>query len=78
MSKKYRSDAMASVHETMEALRSINAIDKQTMRRFDDACLMPIRLLTPEEIPERTGEPGQASGSGKKGVSPVACVTPGS
>jgi len=41
---------MASIHETMEALHNINAIDKQTMRRFDDACLTPIRPLTHEEI----------------------------
>lgn len=50
MSKKYRSEAMAAVHETMEALHEIGAIDKQTMRRFDDACLTPIRLFKPEEI----------------------------
>jgi putative transcriptional regulator len=39
MKKKYRSEAMAAVHETMEALHKVGAIDKQTMRRFDDACL---------------------------------------
>ena len=50
MSKKYRSDAMASIHETMEALHDVGAIDKQTMRRFDDACLTPIRPVRPEEI----------------------------
>src|SRR5438270_4052104 len=50
MSKKYRSDAMAAIHETMEALHDISAIDKQTMRRFDDACLTPIRPLKPKEI----------------------------
>ena len=50
MSKKYRSEAMAAVHETMEALHEIGAIDKQTMRRFDAACLTPIRPLKPEEI----------------------------
>jgi putative transcriptional regulator len=50
MSKKYRTDAMAAIHETMEALHGVGAIDKQTMRRFDDACLMPVRLLKPEEI----------------------------
>ena len=32
MSKKYRSDAMAAIHETMEALHDVGAIDKQTMR----------------------------------------------
>ena len=50
MSKKYRSDAMAAIHETMEALHDVGAIDKQTMRGFDDACLTPIRPLTPEDI----------------------------
>jgi putative transcriptional regulator len=50
MSKKYRSDAMASIHETMEALHNIGAIDKQTMRRFDDACLTPVSPLTAREI----------------------------
>ena len=50
MSKKYRSEGMAAIHETMEALHDVRAIDKQTMRRFDDACLTPVRPLTPEEI----------------------------
>ncbi|MGI8744158.1 MAG: helix-turn-helix domain-containing protein [Bryobacteraceae bacterium] len=50
MSKKYRSEAMAAIHETMEALHDVGAIDKQTMRRFDNGCLTPVRPLTPEEI----------------------------
>ncbi|MDE2060572.1 MAG: DNA-binding transcriptional regulator [candidate division NC10 bacterium] len=50
MSKKYRSDAMASIHETMEALHKVGAIDKQTMRRFDEACLTPVRPLTAQQI----------------------------
>jgi putative transcriptional regulator len=50
MSKKYRSDAMAAIHETMEALHEVWAVGRQTMRRFDDACLTPIRLLKTEEI----------------------------
>ena len=50
MGKKYRSDAMAAIHETMAALHGAGAIDKQTMRRFDDACLTPIRPLQPKEI----------------------------
>jgi len=43
MSKKYKSEAMAALHD-------IGAIDKQTMRHFDEACLTPIRPLKPEEI----------------------------
>lgn len=50
MSRKYRSDAMASIHETMEALHKVGAIGKQTMRRFDEACLTPVRPLTPQNI----------------------------
>jgi len=50
MSKKYKSDAMAAIHETMAALYDVGVIDKQTMRHFDDACLTPIRPLKPEEI----------------------------
>jgi putative transcriptional regulator len=50
MSKKYRSDAMAAIHETMAALHRVGAIDKQTMRRFDDACLTPVQSLSPKEI----------------------------
>jgi putative transcriptional regulator len=50
MTRRYRSDAMAAIHETMEALHDVGAIDKQTMRRFDGACLTPLRVLTPEEI----------------------------
>jgi len=30
---------MASIRETMKALHNIGAIDKQTMRRIDEACL---------------------------------------
>ncbi len=50
MTKKYRSDALAAVHETMEALHDIGAIDKQTLREFDDSCLTPIQAMTPDEI----------------------------
>jgi putative transcriptional regulator len=50
MTKQYRSDAYAAIHETMEALREVGAVDKQTMREFDEACLAPVRVLNPDEI----------------------------
>jgi putative transcriptional regulator len=50
MSKKYRSDAMAAIHETMEALHRVKAIDKQTMRQFDNACLTLVRVLSARQI----------------------------
>ena len=50
MTKKYRSEASAAIHETMEALHSIGAIDRQTMREFDKACLTPVLPMPPERI----------------------------
>ena len=50
MTNPYRSDALASIHETMEALHEVGAIDKQTMREFDETCLTPVELLSPEAI----------------------------
>jgi len=50
MAKKYKSEAMAAIHETMEGLFEIGAIGKQTMREFDDACLTVVEPLSPEEI----------------------------
>ncbi|MEC4880141.1 MAG: DNA-binding transcriptional regulator [Scytonema sp. PMC 1070.18] len=50
--KKYRSEAFAAIHETMEALHEVGAITKQTMREFDETCLSPVEMLTPEQIKE--------------------------
>ncbi|MDO8249226.1 MAG: DNA-binding transcriptional regulator [Rhodoferax sp.] len=50
MTKKYRSDAFAAIHETMEALHEAGAVNKQTMREFDAACLTPVEELSPEDI----------------------------
>ena len=50
MSKTYESEAMAAIHEMMADLHDVGAIDKQTMRHFDEACLAPIKPFKPEEI----------------------------
>ncbi len=50
MAKQYRSPIMASIHETAEGLHAAGVMDKQTMRKFDEACLTPVRPLVPEEI----------------------------
>lgn len=39
--KTYKSNAFQSIHELANALYSIDAIDKKTMRRFDKSCLIP-------------------------------------
>lgn len=48
--KTYKSEIMAAVHDMMEGAHEIGAIDKQTMREFDEACLSPAPALRPEEI----------------------------
>lgn len=48
--KTYKSEAMASIHELMEGALEVGAIDKKTMRGFDDGCLIPAPVLLPEQI----------------------------
>jgi len=50
MSKQYRSNIMASIHETAEDLYEAGLMEKRTMREFDVLCLTPISPLKPEEI----------------------------
>ncbi len=50
--KQYKSEAFASIHETMGALHQIGAIDKKTMRNFDTDCLEVISEIKPNDIRE--------------------------
>ena len=50
MTRIYKSEAMAAVHEMMEGFHQSGAIGKQTMREFDEACLAPTPALSPGEI----------------------------
>ena len=50
MTRQYRSPVMASIHETAEGLHAAGVMDKQTMRKFDEACLTPVRPLEADEI----------------------------
>ncbi len=49
-SKPYRSDAVASIHETMEGLQDIGAISRTTMRDFDRLCLKTVTQCDSESI----------------------------
>lgn len=48
--KQYKSGAFAAIHESMDALYRVGAIDKKTMQRFDRSCLEPIQNMSPNEI----------------------------
>ncbi len=51
MSKKLKSEALESVHESASALLAVGAISKTTMRQFDAACLAPVPAqISPQQI----------------------------
>lgn len=50
MVKVYKSGALAAIHEMMEGFHQCGAIDKQTMREFDDGCLTAVEALDPQEV----------------------------
>jgi putative transcriptional regulator len=47
---------MAAIHETAEDLQSVGLMDKRTMRKFDEACLTPVRPLSAGEIRALSGK----------------------
>lgn len=50
MTAKYKSDAFEAIHQSARALEKVGAIDKKTMRNFDDSCLIAHSEMQPEEI----------------------------
>jgi putative transcriptional regulator len=49
-SRRYRSDALRSIHLAMQGVHKVGGIDKATMREFDVACLTQVELLEPGKI----------------------------
>lgn len=45
MTKTYRSDILAAVHETVEDLHDAGVMPKRTLRRFDEMCLTPVEPM---------------------------------
>src|ERR1700712_5072386 len=50
MSTKFRSKALAAIHETAADLQQAGGMDLKTMRKFDALCLTPIQEMTPKKI----------------------------
>lgn len=56
MSKQYKSEALAAAHEAALGLAEAGVMSKQTMRRFDELCLTPakvLKVMSPDEIRPR-------------------------
>ncbi len=47
---KFKSDAFEAIHSSATALHKVGAIDKTTMRRFDESCIATPPVLKPEQI----------------------------
>lgn len=48
--RQFKSDAFEAIHTSANALLEVGAIDKTTMRKFDDACLLAPHLFEPGQI----------------------------
>jgi len=52
MAKKFKSEAFESIHNSANALLAIGAIDKATMREFDESCIAEVPGINPAQIKE--------------------------
>lgn len=48
--RKFRSDAFEAIHSSASAMYKVGAIDKTTMRSFDQSCLRTPPVLKPAQI----------------------------
>ena len=48
--KTYKSAAFEAIHSSAKALHKVGAMDKETMRRFDQSCLAQPSVLAPQDI----------------------------
>lgn len=48
--KRPRSSAFEAIHSAATGLHKVGAIDKKTMREFDEACLMPVPTYTGNDV----------------------------
>jgi putative transcriptional regulator len=50
MIKIYKSEALATLHETASDLHKMGRLSKPTLKRFDQSCRELVPKLTPQEI----------------------------
>jgi putative transcriptional regulator len=52
MSRKYKSEALAALHESLSDLHKIGIVPAKTMKEFDKSCLVEVKPMSPEKILE--------------------------
>ncbi|HEX9199191.1 MAG TPA: DNA-binding transcriptional regulator [Acidobacteriaceae bacterium] len=50
MKRKFKSDASEAIHSSASVLFKVGAIDKATMRNFDESCLAAPPAIKPRQI----------------------------
>ena len=58
MLKKYKSKALAVLHESMNGLHDLGIIPTKTMREFDVSCLTVVETMSPQKIVEVRNKAG--------------------
>jgi putative transcriptional regulator len=48
--RKFKSDLSEAIHSSASAMFSVGAIDKATMREFDESCLVVPQQMAPKRI----------------------------
>lgn len=48
--RTYKSDVASSIHQLATALHEVGAIDKKTLRCFDESCLTPVHAFSGKQI----------------------------
>lgn len=48
--RKFKSVAFETIHASATALHKVGAIDKATMREFDESCLAAVAGIAPKQI----------------------------
>lgn len=48
--RDYKSDALGAIHEAISDAYESGVVDKKTMKHFDEACLTPAHIFSPEDI----------------------------
>jgi putative transcriptional regulator len=48
--RKFKSDALEAIHSSATALQKVGAIDKTTMKGFDESCLTAPHVWKPAQI----------------------------
>src|SRR5580700_6973584 len=48
--RKFKSDAFEAIHSSAAALHRVGAIDKATMKDFDESCIAKVSTIGPAQI----------------------------